>query len=49
MNGVADEHENGDFSVKVDQQDKLAFPALARRKRIRVFVSNDGFVQQVDR
>lgn len=47
LEGFADEHSDGSFSVAVDADDKLKYPELKRRKRIRMYQDEQGFVSEL--
>ncbi len=46
MDGWADEHDDAvnSFSVAVEAGDRKHFPELGRKRRIRCYVRDDGFV-----
>ena len=47
MDGVADEHADGSWSIAVTAEDRREFPELKRRRRIRCYEWSDGFVCEV--
>lgn len=47
MSGLADEQDGGIASVPVDEEDKMVFPELKRRKRVRMLEDSQGFVNEV--
>jgi hypothetical protein len=44
LNGFADEHEDGSFSVEVEATDRQEFPELGHKRRIRCIETDQGFV-----
>jgi len=47
LNGVADEHSNGSWSIPVDAELRAKYPELRRRQRIRCRETDSGFVVEV--
>jgi hypothetical protein len=47
LDGFADEQRGGILSVEVSAEDKLLYPELRRRKRVRWYERDDGFICQI--
>jgi hypothetical protein len=47
LNGFSDRDDGGIIGFDVDAEDKALFPALKRRRTVKLYQRDDGFVCEV--